>query len=114
MRDKVWSEENRSGCRQNVRMTRTHGSVSQTECLAVEKIGFCRSCLFLAGTFKSSPFHTCQVELCFGAFPLFSPFSTPESMALILCGISVTATTNTLSLAGPPYLVLAAVALLGC
>lgn len=45
---------NHSCCRQNVRMTCMHSSVSQVECLAVEKIGFCRSSPFLAGMFKSS------------------------------------------------------------
>lgn len=119
------SGQNHSCYRQNVHVSSMHSSLSQTECLAVEKMGFCRSSLFLAGVFQSSckesiPYVSGGVVFL-GHSLYFPPSFSSNSMALILCGISMPPTTNihchpplnTPSPAEPPLKYLRAEELLG-
>lgn len=64
------------------------GSVSQGEYLAVEKMGFHRSSLFLAVVFWSIPYVSGGV-LFLGHSFYFPPSSSSNSKALIQCGISL-------------------------
>lgn len=79
------------------------GSVSQGEYLAVEKMGFYRSSLFLAVVFWSIPYVSGGV-LFLGHSFYVSPSSSSNSKALIQCGISMPPTIQRLTHWQDPFL----------